>query len=517
MKSARLTLLAAGATAALAISGAAPAQAQAQPTLEVFFNDVTIPTAGPGATERIALFTSAPVTLNHITITFDFSDIAGFATVAEVTHGISTCSLTAPAILTCQGTIPLVINTSASILPDVVIAPTASATDGDEGTLHVILAPDGLAPASHDSRVRTGIGVNLDAGPPTSGTVAFGQPFTDTQQLTNVGANPVHGVALLFFNDPAFRAGTRFSNCTYVDDRVQTCRFDQVLNPGVTYEVAIPYVLGPDTLAPGGQAAEYSWLTSGDFEDEMNRLAHFGFDPGQPGAGGTLALTEVHSAAALGAETDVEPNNNFTFLLLTVTGDNGVDLAAIGSTVTGAVGDQVVATVGEKNNGPASIDRGRQGSNVTRVHVVIPPGTTAVTVPHACLPEAENGKIDGQHPGLAGQPRYVCDGEALFLGVGESETFQLTLRIDQVIPDAAGTASILVQCACDELPLSLDRDHSNNVAQILVNPTVTGGNGVALPATGNRVGLIVGLGGLMLLLGVVTVVLARRRRLPFTR
>ena len=39
-------------------------------------------------------------------------------------------------------------------------------------------------------------------------------------------------------------------------------------------------------------------------------------------------------------------------------------------------------------------------------------------------------------------------------------------------------------------PLEVDRDHSNNVAQILVNPTVPA-NGLA--ATGNRVGLIVGL------------------------
>ena len=194
-----------------------------------------------------------------------------------------------------------------------------------------------------------------------------------------------------------------------------------------------------------------------------------------------------------------------------MTGQNGVDLAAIGSTVTGGVGDQVVATVGEKNNGPASIDRNRTGDPVTRVHVVIPPGTTAVAVPKLCLPQLENGQADFQHPGQPGQLRYICSGESFFLEAGESDTFEITLRIDQVIPNAAGTASILVPCSCSALQIEIDSDHSNNVAQILVNPTVPA-NGLA--ATGNRVGLIVGLGGLMLLLGAVTSSLARRRRLP---
>jgi len=115
--------------------------------------------------------------------------------------------------------------------------------------------------------------------------------------------------------------------------------------------------------------------------------------------------------------------------------------------------------------------------------------------------------------GFAGVVLAVARSDA-FLGVGESDTFQITLRIDQVIPNATGTASILVPCRCSADLLEVDLNDSNNVAQILVNPTVPA-NGLA--ATGNRVGLIVGLGGLLLLLGAATVVLARRRRLPFTR
>jgi hypothetical protein len=148
------------------------------------------------------------------------------------------------------------------------------------------------------------------------------------------------------------------------------------------------------------------------------------------------------------------------------------------------------------------------------VHVVIPPGTTAVNVPTLCLPELANGQGDFQHPGQPGQAKYICSGASFFLEAGKSDTFAITLRIDQVIPDATGTASILVPCQCNAVPLEVDRDHSNNVAKILVNPTVPA-NGLA--ATGNRVGLIVGLGGLLLVLGAATIALARRRRLPFAR
>jgi hypothetical protein len=510
-------LTAAGAATALAIFGAAPAHAQAQPTVGAFLNDVTIPTAGPGAVERVILSASEPVQLNNMVLTFDFSDIASFATVAKGSQGASfTCTLTAPAVLTCQSPFPTGIGTITGILPEIVIAPTASAALGNEGILRVTVDADEIAPASHDARVRTGTPVNLAAGPPADREAAFGGSFTHTVQVKNAGANAVDGVALMLDNDPAFRAGAKFSNCTYAGERPRTCRFDQVLSPGVAYQVAIPYVVGLDTLAPSHQFAEYQWLTAADFEDALNQLAVFDFDLGEPGPSGTLELTEVGAPAAQSIDTDVQPNNNWTSLSLSVTGHNDTDLAAVGARLTGGVGDLVTAAVGMKNNGPASVDRGREGSSVAQVHVIIPPGTTAVTVPQTCMPEAENGQVDFPDRGQPGQPRYFCAAGSSFLGAGVTETFEFTLRIDQVIPDAAGTVSILDPCQCSELPLAWDRDHSNNTADIVVNPTAVA-DGSALPATGNRVGLIVGLGGMLILLGAVTVALAMRRRLPFAR
>src|SRR5262245_36911289 len=97
-------LLTAGAVAALAIFGAAPAHARAQPTLGVFLDDRTItPTSGVGA--HVTLSAPEPITLEHVAVTFDFSDISSFATVEPRTP--SDCSETAPAVLTCRSSISI--------------------------------------------------------------------------------------------------------------------------------------------------------------------------------------------------------------------------------------------------------------------------------------------------------------------------------------------------------------------------------------------------------------------------
>jgi LPXTG-motif cell wall-anchored protein len=516
MSTARLAraLLAAAAAAALVFLGGAPARAQAQPTLGAFLEDVTVPTTGAGSIRSVILFASEPVRLDHLVITYDFTDIAGFATVAKSGFSSANCS-TSASVLTCSYTFPLQIGTVSGIGSAVVVAPTPAATLGQEGTLRVTVAADGLAPASHDARVRTGTPVNLTGGPPAEKEAAFGTSFTHSVQVSNFGTNPVNGVVLMFDNDPAFRAGTKFANCTYLGDRPRTCRFDQVLNPGTTWEATVPYVVGADTLAPSHQFAEYQWLTVADYEDLLGQLDALGVEPDEPGSGGTLSLTEVVMMGAQSVDTDTEPNNNWTSLMLSVTGNNDTDLSAVGARLTGAVGDQVVAEVGMRNNGPASIDRGRIGSPAARAHVTIPPGTTAVDVPAQCLPEADNGQVEYQKAGEPGHPKYFCLGDSFFLAAGTTVTFPITLRIDTATPDATGKVSILEPCQCDDVPLSMDRDHTNNTADIVVNPTTA--NGSALPNTGNRVGLVVGLGGLLLVLGVGTIYVAKRRRLPFAR
>jgi hypothetical protein len=364
--------------------------------------------------------------------------------------------------------------------------------------------------------------VDIAAVPTESREIPFGSSFTHTLLVTNASDTAVHGVALIFFDAPAFLAETKFTNCTYIGDLPRACRFDQVLNPHTTYEIEIPYVLSQDTLAPALHAAYVEWTTIADFDRTLSGITSLDSDPGVPGDSGLLELTDSNGLAAPSAdtdgplETDVRRGNNLTFLGVIATGDNGIDLAAVGATLTGAVGDLVIADVGIKNNGPAALEGNRIGTTVRLVHVVVPLGTTAVTVPQACAPEElNNGPIDFQHRGEAGHVLYACMQEQTFFGAGTTRTFQLTLRIDQLIPDQSGSVSILHPCLCDEIPLT-DSDPSNNVAKIFINPAPTTGDGTTgdgLAATGTRVGPIVGIGGVLVALGVAAVALARRRRL----
>ena len=90
-----------------------------------------------------------------------------------------------------------------------------------------------------------------------------------------------------------------------------------------------------------------------------------GISVGKPGNGGNLTLTKA--GALRGFQADTNPDNNWSGMKVSVTGKNGVDLAAIGDSVTGKAGEVVNATVGVRNNGPASLDFNRSGSPVTKI------------------------------------------------------------------------------------------------------------------------------------------------------
>jgi LPXTG-motif cell wall-anchored protein len=501
----------AGAAVALATLGAVPAYARLAPTVTPFFPNITIPDSGPGRVETIVLYASESIELNHVVFTIDFHDITDFATMSTKNASMHPeCSNPTATTLRCALLFPVRVDPALGILPDIVIAPTASAAEGDEGNIRVTLEADGITAASHEARVRVGAAVDLVGGPPVQRDVAVGESFTHAVQVTNAGDAEVRGVGLFLSGDYAMRPGQTFSNCTYADGLPRTCHFDQVLRPGATYQANIPYVVGADTAAPGGAYSEYQWMTSAEFDDALQSLSAHGAEwIGQPGTGGVLALTERASLRAAAIDADVDPTDNWTSLELTVTGTNGTDLAAVGATATGAVGDQVTVEVGLKNNGPAAVDRSRMGSSVALVHVTIPPGTTAVTVPPNCVPESTDGHGDWEHAGRPGQPLYMCS-DGMLLPAGDSQIFKITLRIDTVIPDAPGKVSILQACECDDYPASADLDNSNNIASILINPAQ--GHAAELPKTGAPTATIAAVGILLVLLGTGTVVYVMRRR-----
>ncbi|RKN46468.1 LPXTG cell wall anchor domain-containing protein [Micromonospora endolithica] len=510
-----------GVAGALVAASAGPAVAQESDVdLAVYFPDVTIAADSAGKVEYPTVYSSAPVVLHDLTVRYDYTALAGKVTVTDEDN--SECTTPEANVLVC--TLPYEVGIEdewgTTGLFEALVAPTEDAADGVEGALKVSVSAKGFDSVSYESRVRVGEGVDLAAGPETTRSAAPGAKFTAPLAVRNVGETTAKGAAVVFYNDHGIRADKKYSNCTYVDDELRTCRFDEALAPGAGGAATLAYALGKDTFAPGSEWGEIIWMTPAEFEDFEAYLNSNDITIGTPGTGGDLDLAVSAASArvsARGSQADTQPDNNATHLEVKVTGKNSTDLEAIGAKLAGGKGAEVPATIGFRNNGPATLDYGRSGSSVTHMEVEVPKGTYAAKVSDWCFPV--KGEEWGE-PGEPGARKYSCYTSS-FVKAGEQETFDFVFRIDEVIANAAGTVKINVPCECDG-GFYQDLKPANDTAKILVNATGNGGgegggdgDDPTLPITGANTALFAGLGAVLLAAGAAGFVVARRRRMRF--
>jgi hypothetical protein len=291
----------------------------------------------------------------------------------------------------------------------------------------------------------------LVAGAAVQVSAAPGGTFQAPLSVTNRGSAAVDGAAIWFGMIRGFESASRFANCAYDAYGLQSCAFDEVLQPGRTYRVALALRAPADAYAPGAMTARFQWLTGAEYD----RLG--GPGPWSPGDGETLRLEEA-APGSPGAGTawqsvDVE-----------ITGKQGADLAALGAKVYGAAGDVVQAEVGVRNNGPATLDWSMTGTSPGLVIVTIPPGTSVETTPARCALAGDDLQT---RPGVV---QYACETANRF-AVGATATWTFGLRVDQVIRDAAGAVEVNPACQCQRFADDLDR--SNDDAPLVVNPAPT--------------------------------------------
>ncbi|WBB48182.1 LPXTG cell wall anchor domain-containing protein [Verrucosispora sp. WMMA2044] len=511
----------AGALIAAVATPATPASAEEPDiSLGVYFGDNTLAAGSPGKVDSPVLFASSTVVVHDLTVRYDFTDLAGKATVTSESDS-SYCSTPEPNVLVCTDPFEVELYEDGfGGLYSVVIAPTKDAKDGDEGTVKVSLSATGYAAVTHEARVRIGEGVDLAAGPEEEHSGKPGSAFTMPLRVGNPGDTVAKGAVAVFYNDYGIQANKQYSNCTYEGSWLRTCHFDRPLERRTSYVTTLSYRIAKDSFAPSRAYGEILWMTPAEFEDFEAYAKARGASFGEPGTGGKLGLDEAGpSIAARSFQADTQPDNNWSSLRVKVTGKNGTDLAAVGDEVSGAKGDEVVATVGFRNNGPATLDYGRSGSSVTHMQVGIPNGTTAVKVPDNCSPvRSEN---EWGEPGEPGARLYRCY-TSWFIKAGDEEIVEFGLRIDKVVPNATGDVKVNVACQCDG-GFYADLKPANDTAKLVVNPSGgqggdggSGGDGGELPITGANTALIAGVGGVLLAAGVAGFVLARRRRTHFT-
>jgi LPXTG-motif cell wall-anchored protein len=518
--SARRWLAGLGVAGAFVAASATPAAAE-EPAIQLglFMNDTTIAVGTDGKVGSPTLWASEPVVVHGLTVRYDYTDLAGKVKLTPEIEG--ECSTPEQNVLVCQDPFEVGFEDWAyGGLFSVAIAPTGSAQDGDSGDLKVTVSAEGVKSASHTAKVKIGEGVDLAGGPEVSRTAAPGGAFAAPLVLSNVGETSAKGAVVIFDHNYAIRPGKHYSNCTYEGDELRTCRFTDTVAPGESFAATVPYVLGEDTYAPGRQYGYHHWMTSDEFDDFVGYLDSLGISIGKPGTDEPLVLAKQDGAKARAFQADINPENNWSGMEVTVTGKNGVDLAAIGDTLSGKAGDVVTATVGVRNNGPAALDFGRVGSPVTKTDVTIPTGTTAVEVPENCVP-LKGDDADWEQAGKPGAKAYRCY-PAIFIGVGEEQTVEIGLRIDKVVPNATGTVTINAKCECEGF--QNDTNPANDTAKLVVNAVPGNGDGGAgggegdggtLPITGTATGLIAGIGALLLVAGVGGYVVARRRKTRF--
>lgn len=280
----------------------------------------------------------------------------------------------------------------------------------------------------------------LLAGASQETSAAVGDDFGITLSVTNTGTTALSGVGVQLFTLYGFESTEQFSNCYYDGAYGQPtlCTFDQTLEPGKSYRVVVPYKVRADTYAPGSLDGQFSWLTAAQLPSH-----------GAAGVGDALQLQEDDQPAK-------GDDGAFQSARVTVTGANGVDLVAIGDEVAGAAGDQVQATVGVRNDGPASLDGGFGGYRPAEIQVTLPAGTSFVSAP-GC------GRADDAS-------HYGCESPLLFKA-GMTLTWAFTLKINTVVAGATGTVEVNPACQCSWVD---DLDRSNNTALVAVNPTPGG-------------------------------------------
>ncbi|WP_433346158.1 LPXTG cell wall anchor domain-containing protein [Micromonospora sp. CA-111912] len=503
-----------GVAGAFVAASATPAFAAPEADIELYFQNVTVAPDSPGTSRAVRLYAEEATVLPDVAVRYDYRSLAGKITLTG--DGTADCTAPEEGVLVCKETWDVPLDESYGGQADPVsIVPTDKAKTDDSGDLKISLQVAGRERARYTSRIRIGEGVDLAGGPSSEFVVKPGGAFEAPLVVSNVGEKAVKGVVAFFDLNYAIRTKERFSNCLYNEDHLIACQFDEEIPAGEGRATTLNYQLGKDTYAPSNQYGNAWFMTYADFEDLFDLREEAGAKAAMHGSGPKLTLRDVPTKANRAAQTDTDPSNNFTEWTVKVSGRNGADLQAIGDTVKGKAGAVVTATVGFRNNGPATLDHIRSGSDVTFVDVTVPTGTTAVEVPFECAPRKGNDS-NWEEAGKPGAREYRCYPGPL-APAGVELTTEFALRIDKVIANAEGTVKVNVPCEC-EGGFYADLKPANDTAKIVVNAASSGGGGGGdggLPVTGASTGLVAGIGVLLLVAGVGGYLVAKRRRTRF--
>lgn len=323
----------------------------------------------------------------------------------------------------------------------------------------------GSAPGSADMHrqtkvtVRAGSDVELH-GVPRRLTTTAGGTVALSFALTNNGGEPGEGTALFATLSHALDSVPRFGNCWYeVDDAGKAGFMVCVLPP----------------VAPGATVS-YGGLTFTAGANALIEDVEFG---ASPYTSDTLAYERKHHTLVRGTGQDLAPDGSpvlpgGTPFMGDVKVDvaNTADFAISVPQLRGGKGQVVEAKVTVANKGPADYVDAWGENPATDVDFRPPPGTTVVDASEFCdVFDAHGKRLRHGVPGA----RYVCPGSFYFLA-GHQQVSSFRLRIDKVVPNATGSATL-------DPARPYDTNEADNTVKVVLNAAPGGSAGGASGGT----------------------------------
>lgn len=346
--------------------------------------------------------------------------------------------------------------------------------------------------------VRAAGGIDLEVGSIDDMTLNRGQAKNVPVVVSNAGSKDVDGIGLIFIGQEGLEAVSKYRNCE-VDNSEgiasAVCEIDQKFPAGAVYTLPaatpLQVKLASDAGGPYtyGAALAAVGLTAST-QDELAAKA----------AGSTGPTLKLQATDGLDGDIDDDLNPDDNVVAFGVKAGRSVaDSAAAGATFSGSVGDVRTVKVGVRNLGPTTVVP-LSDDWVQTVRVTVPTGITLSKVDKQCLPGTDINDDDlldklGQVDGRV----YTC---LVFdsLGVNQQALFSFTGKIG----DGAHTGGTVVADGGVQ-----DSNKANNTAAIKVEVKST----VALAVTGTPTGWVALGGALLLIAGIVTMLVVRRRRI----
>lgn len=409
------------------------------------------------------------------------------------------------------------------------LAPADGAAPGATGTIVVTAAADGVTGGRHEATVTVGRPVNFgfvyDDLRAVQLTSRAGATFQVPIRL-RVGSGPVQGAALTFEPPAELRKVNNFSNCRYTGDGPVSCEFPVVLQAGVTYRFAQPLAFGVDEGLRGSYAVtaggRFVWMTTAEYQRDLERRRTLGLPLGSYGTGAALTLQPVGAAtgpAVDPGDADLDDGDNWLDLGLTLYPANATDFAAVGT----RVGSTRTVRVGVTNRGPNTSPAG-----VGKAAVIFFSERSGAarhpldSYPAGCtfVPESlPTSYPDGPWYPDVPVSHWICTSTAeLRVGqtwwltfVGPFEPSKGHIDVSSGGPDlnpANDRADIIIGATAVPTTRPPGRPTGNSATRPA--PPTAGGSGLA--STGTRVIGIIGLGLALVLVGLLTIRVANRRR-----